>query len=145
MLLGVEEQDVRAQMAKLTRKGGEAEPATGEKTTNVRDEREKYVVKLAILGERVEALAEVPLVTSFWVRVREELQKKKKIADLPAELRERVETLLMTEDEFSDKGWEEARRRLELLDIEEKMETRRDQPEEIRKLAKRKDELTKER
>ena len=148
-VLGVAEEDVRAELGKVT--GGKTQDKTGSPsqpagTVGGREVREERVVQLAILGQKEKELVNEPVAgwirSDFWRRVVGELAEGKTVKDLPAELGERVKLVFLTEEEFGEKGWEEAKNLLELAVIEEEL-GKVTEAVEVDKLAKRKAELTK--
>ena len=145
-VLGVGEADVRAQLAKVSSLGpadqaekspGEAVPATH------REIIEEYIVDLALKGKKVAELAKLPIKSKFWLKVVQELTKSQEVTKLPAEIKDRVQGLFLTENEYSDKEWRKAKDRLELLEIGEDLTATAD-PARAVKLGRRKGELTKD-
>jgi len=120
-------------------------------TTKTRREVvEEDVVRLALLGERTNALYEEPIKTwisdEFWQRVNHELEKGVKVQELPAELKGKVADLLMTEWEFSEQEWDRVIKELEKEYIKDKrmrLDPGKDL-KEIRNLDKRYNDLTRE-
>jgi len=142
-VLGVDEQDVRNQMQKVKR-----DPSTSVGMTTVetikktrREVREERVVQMAMLGKKMKELKKDPIKnwikTDFWRRV------AGRIDDLPGELKARVDELMLTDEEFSEKKWEEAKGLLELVDVEERLAGEED-PKKITSLTHRRAELTKD-
>ena len=151
--LGVEARAVWAQIQKtpspgtVTQKSGEKTADDRELARSRRDVVEENLVKLSILGEKVNDLDKSGpgkmIRGGFWRRVVEEFGKGKSIGELPSEIKPRVQELMMDETEFSQAEWEETIRQLELVGIEEEMEEDRHDPAKIKKLGSRKAELTK--
>jgi len=141
-VLGVHEDDVRAQLAKIQKPNNKSTNEiqnSNEQTKKTRREvREERVVLMALLGKRTKELREIPWIkTDFWRRVVENIN------DLPGELKPRVQELLMTEEEFTEKKWEEAKDLLEQVDVEERL-TGEEDPVKITSLTHRRAELTKD-
>ncbi len=137
--LGVEEEDVRAQLAKVPSAKGQglSEPSTQHPAPSTRrDILEEYVVELALKGGK-----ELPeLKTDFWARVGEELGKNPDVRKLSEELRERTQILLLKDGEFEEKEWQTALRELEELDTRAMIGSGEG---DVRKLSRRLSELTK--
>jgi DNA primase len=144
--LGVEANAIWQQMSKKTEETDthkELKTEINEGETP-REVRERRVVQVAILGNKIEELTgEVAefIKTDFWKKVVEELKKEKDIKLLPAELRDKVVELVMTDEEYEAGLWEEACRLVELLDVKERLNSGAG-VKEADKLAKRKGELT---
>ncbi len=141
--LGVEEEDVRAQLGKTQKlqnsKTQSNEQMTNDKTTKSRREiLEEYIIELALKGGKTSELPEMK--TDFWKRVAEELMENADPRKLPEELRERAQMLLLREGEFEEKEWQTALRELEELEVRERIAAGEG---DIGKLAKRLGELTK--
>ena len=140
--LGVGEEDIRQQMAKIS---NVQYPMSNKSPEAMRVPRreilEEYVVELGLKGGKTSELPEMK--TDFWARVAEELAKNGDPRKLPEELRERTQTLILKEGEFEEKEWETALRELEELDIREKIQDSRFKIAEVRELTKRLGELTK--
>ena len=141
--LGVEEEDVRAQLGKTQKlqnsKTQSNEQMTNDKTTKSRREiLEEYIIELALKGGKTNELPEMK--TDFWKRVAEELMENADPRKLPEELRERAQMLLLREGEFEEKEWQTALRELEELEVRERIAAGEG---DIGKLAKRLGELTK--
>ena len=140
--LGVEEEDVRAQLAKISN------PLPADATHQAlqvdkpqvprREILEEYVIGLALKGGKTSELPEMK--TDFWKRVAEELMENADPRKLPEELRERAQMLLLREGEFEEKEWQTALRELEELGVRERIAAGEG---DIGKLAKRLGELTK--
>ncbi len=142
--LGVSEDDVRAQLAKVattspttpeTKIEPDQDPDTG------REGKEAYVVELALKGQRVKDLVRLPIHTPFWLKVVQHLARNSDIQVLPSEIKDRVQNLFLNENDYSDKDWAKAVSLLEKIDIQERVAS--STPEEQVKLFKRKNELTK--
>lgn len=153
--LGVSEQVIREQMGKHQNANNPNAkyPISNESGTkinsikeNERSSREGRVVLLAILGKKTDKLSEkniqILFQDSFWLKAGELLQKNE-LDELPAEVKAKITDLLLTDEEFSEKKWEEAIRLLELLNIEEEL-GKSDDLERIKLLGGRKAELKKE-
>lgn len=143
-VLGVREEDVRAQIEKAPNAlpSHSAPPQrgyVGDRQVPRREILEEYVIELALKGGKTEGLPEMK--TDFWKRAAEELAKDSDPRKLPEELRERTQILLLKEGEFKEKEWETALRELEELDIRTKIGS---EEGDARKLTKRLSELTKE-
>jgi DNA primase len=165
-ILGVDEEDVRAQIKKASPLEMKIEAKTEEvkrlKPSSLRREvLEEYVVGLLVGGDRVGVIDErlKGLVqNSYWGRVVNELAKgdetlslKQRIELMPAELRSKVMEMVMGEsvsDEDWEGEWEDSLARLEELDIREKIEKWQKKPTEEKKesefleLSKKLAELT---
>ncbi|MDO8487984.1 MAG: DNA primase [bacterium] len=141
--LGVGEADVRAQLAKLSQPAvsQSVQPPVAEPESR-RELIEGYLVELALKGERVGDLVKVTLATPFWQKVVEVLVKEPDVKKLPAEMKERVQALFLTENEYGEREWQKTLDRLELVDISEKLTLAPDPAESV-KLGRRKAELTK--
>ena len=142
--LGVGEDDVRTQLAKVATGASTVANAKVESTPNVDSDRqgkEAYVVELALKGQRVPDLLKLPIHSPFWQKVVQYLAKNSDIKDLPPEIREKVQNLFLNENDYSDKDWAKAVSLLEKIDIQERVAG--STPEEQVKLFKRKNELTK--
>ena len=151
-VVGVKEEDVRAQLNKIanpnTTPGNANQDVVVPLVENTtREMREEWVVKLAILGEKIDQLirleTEGMIMTDFWKRVVEEFKNGKTVKTIVPELREKVTNLVLSGEEFSDKLWSEAKSLLELEDIGERL-TRGLGPTEAVVLGHRKAELTRE-
>ncbi|KKU02207.1 MAG: primase protein [Candidatus Amesbacteria bacterium GW2011_GWB1_47_26] len=145
--LGVEEEDVRAQMGKVLRAKGQglSEPSTQHLAPSTRREiLEEYVIELALKGGKTGELPEMK--TDFWGRVAEELVKNGDPRKLPEELREKTQILLLKEGEFEEKGWATALRELEEIEVREEIKGLSNEGDEnqLRGLIKRLSELTKD-
>ncbi|MEK7101309.1 MAG: DNA primase, partial [Patescibacteria group bacterium] len=137
--LEVEEEDVRAQLAKISNPPAERDPALRDKPQVSRREiLEEYVIELSLKGSKTSELPEMK--TDFWKRVVEELMKNADPRKLPEELREKTQVLLLREGEFEEKEWQTALRELEELEVRERIAAGEG---DIGKLAKRLGELTK--
>ncbi len=143
--LGVAEEDVRAQLAKvgtsISHDRQETSPAL-QPSLPAREVVEAYVVELALKGEKLAELDQLPVKSSFWHKVIQQLEGQTDVKKLPAEIKDQVLNLFLTENEFSDKEWAKAKSRLELVDIEERLGGDLP-PGEVVKLGQRKAELTK--
>jgi len=139
-VLEVEEEDVRAQLAKVPSAKGQvlSEPSPQHIAPSTRREiLEEYVVELALKGGK-----ELPeLKTDFWARVGEELGKNPDVKKLPEELRERTQELLLKDGEFEEKNWQTALDELEEMGIREQISAGAG---DVRQLSKRLSELTKD-
>lgn len=145
-VLGVGEADVRAQLAKVSSLGPADQPEASASTAVPATHREiieEYIVDLALKGKKVAELAKLPIKSQFWLKVVQELKQSQDATKLPAEMKDRVQSLFLTENEYSDKEWRKAKDRLELLEIGEDL-TATDDPARAVKLGRRKGELTKE-
>ena len=142
-VLGVHEDDVRAQLAKVPNSKKQEtnksqDPISNDQKKTRREVREERVVLMALLGKKTKELSEIPWIkTDFWKRVVENIN------DLPGELKPRVQELMMTEEEYSEKKWEEAKDLLEQVDVEERL-TGEEDPVKITSLTHRRAELTKD-
>lgn len=151
-VLGVGEDDIRKQMGKANVKNEVRSTNTEVKNekTEAREVREGRVVQMAILGGKIGELKKEPIrgwmKTEFWKRVAEELKPgeiiKEAVNSLPAELGEKVKELMLGEEEFAEKGWEEAKSLLEMAEIEGQLKSETDL-QKVDKWVKRKAELTK--
>ena len=139
-VLEVEEEDVRAQLAKVPSAKGQvlSEPSPQHIAPSTRREiLEEYVVELALKGGK-----ELPeLKTDFWARVGEELGKNPDVKKLPEELRERTQELLLKDGEFEEKNWQTALDELEEMGVREQIS---EGAGDVRSLSKRLSELTKD-
>lgn len=161
--LGVSEDDIKTQMAKVRVEGPTTQPAAftsvAPKVHSGREMVEEYLVGLAVRNEVLSRLFDPALksfiVTPFWVKVVNELETLSgeaaaRVKQLPAEYREKVENLFLAGGEEKDweKDWSKTVRKLEELDIREKLSdlsSRVDDPEvavQWKKLAARLTELT---
>lgn len=138
-ILDVGEDDVRNQLAKVrSDKVTKVQSDREEVKKTRREVREERVVQMAMLGERTKELKEIPWIRSdFWKRVVE------RIDDLPSELKMRVQELMLTDEEFSEKKWVEAKDLLEQVDVEERL-TGEEDPKKISSLTNRRAELTRD-
>jgi len=137
--LGVEEGDIRQQMAKiLNPKSPTFAEASAGKQIPRREILEEYVIELALKGGKTGELPEMK--TDFWARVAQELVKDSDPRKLPEELREKTQILLLKDGEFAEKEWETALRELEEIEVRERIGTGQG---DVRKLTKRLSELTK--
>lgn len=146
MTLGVREEDVRAQLGKI-RPTASVNPTVGrgvvvgEKKTR-REVIEEYLVALAVRHEKIGALFAVvdawPFEEGFWKRVVEALRTVPDVAQLPVELRSRVEDLLMQEDRVTEveKVWERAVLDLEELILREQLDQFKGQEDRLVDMAK---------
>ncbi len=150
--LGVEEEDVRLQMAKilnpLPADATHQALQAGKPQVSRREILEEYVIELALKGGKVDQLTSLLvnqlLKTDFWARVAQELAKNSDPRKLPEELRERTQTLILKEGEFEEKEWETALRELEEIDIRGKIQDSGFKIQDIREMTKRLSELTKD-
>lgn len=101
--LEVDETDIRSQMSKILNPKNDQMANVQMVKSNVLEE---YLVELALKGEKLDELPE--LTDPFWLKVQKELKNNPKIEDLPAELRVRVEELMLHETEFDTKEWDKA-------------------------------------
>lgn len=103
--LEVDETDIRSQMSKILNPlpADASHQAMQAGKYNILEE---YLVELALKGEKLDELPE--LTDPFWLKVQKELKNNPKIEDLPAELRVRVEELMLHETEFDTKEWDKA-------------------------------------
>lgn len=155
-VLGVREEDVRGQMAKQGSQKDGSRPsfakATAGSAKTRREVVEEYVVGLAIVGGKLGQLIEIFdswIKTAFWRRVVDELKNDPDIKQLPAEIRGRVQEVVMAQPEWDeqlelDKEWGRAVAELEEVELREKMEAEQDMGE-YAKLTKKLGELTKHR
>ena len=139
--LGVEEEDIRQQMAKTLISKSEilnkSQIPNPKSQIPRREILEEYVVELALKGGK-----ELPeLKTDFWARVGEELGKNPDVKKLPEELRERTQELLLKDGEFEEKNWQTALDELEEMGIREQISAGAG---DVRQLSKRLSELTKD-
>ena len=165
-VLGVEEEDVRQQMAKVQAPSTKHQnpnnfQAPSTKTQKSRREVvEEYIVGLALRGSKANLLATKPMnqmiKTDFWKKVIDQVAGFKPqtpirelIKQMPAELRGRVEELMLNEEEPAgdewEKEWKEAAGELETIGIREQITGYKHQEgkmKEVAKLAKRLSELT---
>jgi len=140
--LGVEEQDIRTQMAKIQNSKFK-DPNNDQMINNQMIKSnvvEEYLVELALKGNKLSQLPE--LVDPFWSRVSLQL-KNVKIPDLPAELKSRTEELMLHETEYSDKEWEKSLRRWEEQNTKKNLKIETDSAK-IQKLSQKLSDLTKE-
>lgn len=125
-VLGVKEEDVRAQLVKVGSQATMTKPqvSMNNSMTNTpmtktrREVVEEYVVGLALARARGELLIVEPvdswITTPFWRRVVDELKQQRlassvqdTVERLPAELREKVEQVIMKQEEWDDEAkWE---------------------------------------
>jgi hypothetical protein len=154
MILEVEESDVRNQLLKsqipLRPGSGQANPKNDTKRTR-REVVEEYVVFVALRLEKIDELAKVPFFkTDFWVRVIQSIRAgewksvSEIIVKLPAELRGRVEELMLREDEPDEKEWGKAVGELEEISIRSKIQDSRSKAQEVTDLSHRLADLTRE-
>lgn len=169
VVMGVDEADVRDQITKTSstvevKRGGETnKPVTI--NTSRREIFEEYLVKMALFSGDVSQLVEggpgIIIQSDFWRRVIESFKKEKDlwrkptelVNKLPPELTNKVQQLLLTEEEITPEiareEWNKAVRELEQIDIREKLEVLRHLSEkpgtdqEVVKLTRRLAELTK--
>ena len=145
--LGVGEADVRVQLGKVS--NPKSQTTTNDTMTNDsmtkshREVVEEYVVDLALKGKKVAELSKLSIRTKFWSKVVAQLSRNKDVKKLPAEIKDRVHGLFLTENEYSDKEWQKAKNRLELLEIEEELGQTTNSARAV-KLSRRKGELTKD-
>jgi DNA primase len=147
--LGVESEAVWQQMGNIAGKsnnGNQKSETKSQSNETVREMREKRLVQVAILGDKLDELREKKIdnliKSEFWRKVADMLKTGTEVKTLPAELLNKVTDLLMTEEVFDESLWEEARRLLELYDIEEQLKSLSD-VKGAEKLIRRKAELTK--
>ncbi|TSC87940.1 MAG: DNA primase [Microgenomates group bacterium Gr01-1014_16] len=138
-VLDVGEDDIRVQLAKTLNSKHEilnkSQIPNFKSQKSRREVREERLILMALLGKKTKELGKISWIkTDFWRRVVE------RIDDLPSELKGRVQELMLTDEEFSEKKWEEAKDLLELVDIEERMVG--DDTSKIGELSRRKAELT---
>jgi DNA primase len=180
-VLGVREEDVRAELnrtqnAKLKTQNPVQNLKPPEKKTR-RDVLEEYIVGLAFRNDKVDLLISESAMpagrqvnslfrTEFWRKTVNECLVlshacrqagakysgvREIITNLPAELRGRVEELMLIDDEMdkeeAEKEWQKAVNELEEVEVREKIEKTRapgqTNPGELRKLTERLAELTK--
>ena len=138
--LGVEEEDIRQQMAKTLISKSEilnkSQIPNPKSQIPRREILEEYVVELALKGGK-----ELPeLKSDFWARVGEELGKNPDVKKLPEELREKTQELLLKDGEFEEKNWQTALDELEEMGVREQIS---EGAGDVRSLSKRLSELTK--
>jgi len=165
-VLGVEEEDIRQQMAKSQVPKLNSQIPKNNQMTNERMKKsrrevvEEYIVGLALRGSKANLLATKPMnqmiKTDFWKKVIDQVAGFKPqtpirelIKQMPAELRGRVEELMLNEEEPAgdewEKEWKEAAGELETIGIREQITGYKHQEgkmKEVAKLAKRLSELT---
>lgn len=139
--LGVEENDIRTQMVKVSTK----QPVVDKKEeTEMKKSRmevvEEYLLELALKRDKIADLPE--LKDEFWAKVASELKSGQTVNQLSPELRERTQELLLREGDFDDKEWQKALSQWEELSIREEIA---DNEGDVRGLIKRLGELTKSR
>ena len=139
--LGVEEEDIRQQMAKTLISKSEilnkSQIPNPKSQIPRREILEEYVVELALKGGK-----ELPeLKSDFWARVGEELGKNPDVKKLPEELREKTQELLLKDGEFEEKNWQTALDELEEMGVREQIS---EGAGDVRSLSKRLSELTKD-
>jgi len=152
-VVGVREEDIRAQLAKISKpellspKQALKPQEPNDQKSKSREAREGRVVALGIMGEKGAELQSEKVAglikSNLWQRVLREMGEKGDVKLLSAELREKVGEMLMTEEEFSEKNWQEAIRLLELTEVEERIKEPRDL-KSLAALARKKAELTAE-
>ena len=144
-VLGVGEEDVRKQMEKTSNsKFPDSNQLPIEQAKKTRREVvEEYLVGLAVNAKAFDKLREAAkwFKTEFWKRVAAELEEKKDVRKLPAELRSRIEGLVFLEDEWSEKEWMRAMDELEEVAIREQIGA---EEGDVMVLTKRLAELTKD-
>ena len=138
--LGVEEEDIRQQMAKTLISKSEilnkSQIPNPKSQIPRREILEEYVVELALKGGK-----ELPeLKSDFWARVGGELGKNPDVKKLPEELREKTQELLLKDGEFEEKNWQTALDELEEMGVREQIS---EGAGDVRSLSKRLSELTK--
>lgn len=165
-VLGVEEEDIRQQMVKSQVPKLNSQIPKNNQMTNERMKKsrrevvEEYIVGLALRGSKANLLATKPMnqmiKTDFWKKVIDQVAGFKPqtpirelIKQMPAELRGRVEELMLNEEEPAgdewEKEWKEAAGELETIGIREQITGYKHQEgkmKEVAKLAKRLSELT---
>ncbi len=141
--LGVEEQDIRNQLAKIQNSNDKF--TNNNQITNNQitksDILEEYLVELALKGNKVSELPK--LIDPFWSKVQKELKINSKIEDLPAELKSKVEELMLHETEYDDREWTKTLNRWEEQNTKRKLHTETDLAK-IQKLSQKLSDLTKE-
>jgi len=170
-VLGVEEDDVRGQLGKITNfksqiTNNDQNLSTNNQTVKTRREVvEGYVVGLALRNGAVDRLISKEttglIEGDFWKKVTEMFGAnykhikgvKELIRKLPAELRPKVEELFLEEDDFREKTfdneWKKALEELEELKVREKIGVIRatgrqeSKPKELLELTRRLNDLTK--
>ena len=164
-VLGVREEDVRAQLSKSPSFAPSASlrASEGREKKTRREVIEEYVVGLALRNGKVKELISEPVKqlfrVEFWKKITEQFtiykvrftRTKDLINNLPAELRERAEELLLVDDEMdaeeAEKEWQKALIELEEVGIREKIEGTRTSGQkdsgQLKKLTERLAELTK--
>ncbi|HBC73237.1 MAG: primase protein [Candidatus Amesbacteria bacterium GW2011_GWB1_47_19] len=164
-VLGVGEEDVRHQMAKIQNSNPQItkqiQNSSEEKIKTRREVLEEYIVGIALRQGWIDRIIGEPvrgwMKTQFWLKVAEELEEKKGggkktvtlIKGLPAELRSKVEGLMLVEDYFEEEGaekeWQDAVDELEELNIRERINEVKNQEDkkELMKLTRRLAVLTK--
>lgn len=148
-VLGVGEEDVRNQLVKISNPKSQvpnnSQILNPKSQVSRREVLEAYLVELALKGEKVDQLLSPPVVkwiaTPFWHRVVSHWDKgaksaKKLIGRLPAELRGKVEELILKEDGYSDREWEKTVHRLEEVAVREEIAQYKSQAQPDAKLVR---------
>lgn len=154
--LSVREDDIRLRMEKLVPgRGPQASSAAAPPAKRSRREiLEEYLVALALRSadqDKVATLAASKLLrTNFWQKVAAQLVRVGMVKKLPAELRAKVEELVLAEGDYSDKEWLAATQELEEIGVREEITLLRgdDRPQAQKalvRLTRRLGELTADR